>query len=345
MKFFNLYKIKHYKFNSSVNEWVNSIYKFNKYDINTFLKTKTLDNIFNIYFNFNNISDRYTIKRVFIGTSDIKHSIDNIIINVYVFNKEKIYYLNKIKLLNINKKLNLLENIKCKKLKIFKINYKYLYNSLNLNLRKNLYLSFLYKFYISKLFFNNFKFNIININNLNNLLTNIFRKKIIFNIINIKYLHLDNSLLVDAITRKLRDRNKKALRVLKKGLALSKIPVIHPLLLLRGKNTTNEINNFNYKNIFNEIDNIRNNIIEHMKNTHIIGVRLEGKGRLTKRLTASRSVYKKIYKGTLNNIYSSMQGYSSVLCKGFQKSSVDYINKNSYNRNGSYGIKGYNNTF
>lgn len=305
-----------------------------------------LNNIFNIYFNFNIHSDRYTLKRIFIGISDIKHSIDNIVINIYIFNKEKLYYLNKIKKLKkklkINKNLNYFdENIKNK----VKYNHNYLYKSLKLNLRKKLYLSFLYKYYVNKIFINNFKFNIINLNNLNNIIANIYKKKIVFNIINMKYLHLDNSLFIDAITRKLRDRNKRALRVLRTALDLSKIPVIHPLLLLKAKKSINTIKKTNYKMILNGIKNIQINILEKMKNTHIIGIRLEGKGRLTKRLTASRSVYKKTYKGTLSNIYSSMQRYSTLLSKGLRSSHIDYINKNSYTRNGSYGIKSYNNTF
>jgi hypothetical protein len=82
-----------------------------------------------------------------------------------------------------------------------------------------------------------------------------------------------------------------------------------------------------------------------MKNTHIIGIFLEGKGRLTRRLTASRAVDKLTYKGTFKNIYSSMQNRSSVLSKGYQNSNIDYINVNSYNRNGSYGIKSHNSTY
>jgi hypothetical protein len=82
-----------------------------------------------------------------------------------------------------------------------------------------------------------------------------------------------------------------------------------------------------------------------MKNVHLIGIFLEGKGRLTRRLTASRSVLKKTYIGTMKNIFSSNQGYSSMLSKGFEKSNIDYINVNSYNRNGAFGIKSSHNTF
>ena len=45
------------------------------------------------------------------------------------------------------------------------------------------------------------------------------------------------------------------------------------------------------------------------------GVRLEAKGRLTKRFTASRSVFKIKWKGSLKNIDSSYRGLSSSYVK------------------------------
>jgi hypothetical protein len=46
---------------------------------------------------------------------------------------------------------------------------------------------------------------------------------------------MDNSIFIDAIVRKLRDRNKRVLKVLRKALTLSKIPTLHPLLLINAK--------------------------------------------------------------------------------------------------------------
>lgn len=93
------------------------------------------------------------------------------------------------------------------------------------------------------------------------------------------------------------------------------------------------------------LKNIQKNIFYSIKNIYILGIRLEGKGRLTRRLTASRAVFKLTYIGTMKNIFSSNQGYSSMLSKGFEKSNIDYLNVNSYNRNGSFGIKSYHNTY
>ena len=54
------------------------------------------------------------------------------------------------------------------------------------------------------------------------------------------------------------------------------------------------------------------------------GVRLEAKGRLTRRFTASRSVFKIKWKGSLKNIDSSYKGLSSVILRGHVKSNVQY---------------------
>lgn len=387
--------------------------------------------IMNNYFNIkpNNISilkkirKRFGLKRIFIGIPEIKNSLNNYNIVVYVFNKEKILLEKKIsKLFFLKKKDNRVLNIFFKnefnnisvdkstssnnklfnnfnvfttiksyisifyKNFNFKINkqiikalhvkmYKKIYqrryknipnfilykknykNNLIKNknfhvfmkkklrkvrkiMRINYYKLFFYKRYITRLYFNNLKFNYINLSNLNRIFYKIYDKRINISIINLKYLHLDYSLFIDAIVRKLRRKKSKVLKVLRKALIFPKIPRINSMYLLRGENKINEIiyNLINFNDYIN-IKNIKKVIFKSLKNIHIIGVRLEGKGRLTKRFTASRSVYKKTYVGSLKNIYSSYKGFSAVMSKGCYGSNINYINLNSYKRIGSYGIK------
>jgi len=78
-----------------------------------------------------------------------------------------------------------------------------------------------------------------------------------------------------------------------------------------------------------------------LKDKVINGVRLEAKGRLTRRFTAERSVFKLIWKGGLKNIDSSNKGFSAVILRGHAKSNVQYALINSKNRNGSYGVKSW----
>lgn len=49
-------------------------------------------------------------------------------------------------------------------------------------------------------------------------------------------------------------------------------------------------------------------VLNRLKHNKIRGVRIEAKGRLTRRYTASRSVYKMRYKGGLKNVDSSFRG-------------------------------------
>jgi hypothetical protein len=73
----------------------------------------------------------------------------------------------------------------------------------------------------------------------------------------------------------------------------------------------------------------------------LAGVRIEAKGRLTKRFTASRSVFKMRWKGGLKNVDSSFKGLSAVMLRGIFKSNVQYSLFNSKNRNGAFGVKGW----
>jgi len=95
-----------------------------------------------------------------------------------------------------------------------------------------------------------------------------------------------------------------------------------------------------YKSIF-DTTTLSNYVLNFLKYKHIGGVRLETKGRLTRRFTASRSVFKIKWKGSLKNIDSSYRGLSSVILRGHIKSNVQYSIINSKTRNGAFGIKGW----
>jgi hypothetical protein len=71
------------------------------------------------------------------------------------------------------------------------------------------------------------------------------------------------------------------------------------------------------------------------------GVRLEVKGRLTRRYRADRAVYKLKWKGGLKNIESSFNRLSSVLYRGHLKSNVAYSITNSKRRIGAFAVKGW----
>jgi DNA-binding XRE family transcriptional regulator len=82
-------------------------------------------------------------------------------------------------------------------------------------------------------------------------------------------------------------------------------------------------------------------VINSLKYKKLGGVRLEARGRLTKRFTAARSVFKLKWKGGLKNIDSSNRGLSTILLRGHFKPNVQYTYFNSKTRIGAFGLKGW----
>lgn len=85
---------------------------------------------------------------------------------------------------------------------------------------------------------------------------------------------------------------------------------------------------------------IANTILKFVKHKYVSGVRIEVAGRLTRRNTAARSVFKVRYKGDIKNMDSSYKGLPSVLLRGYAKSNLQYTNLRSKIRIGSFGLKG-----
>jgi hypothetical protein len=90
----------------------------------------------------------------------------------------------------------------------------------------------------------------------------------------------------------------------------------------------------------NKSKNLSNFVLDNIKYKKISGVRLEGAGRLNKRYTASRSLFKVRYKGNLVNAYS-VKKYPSLLLRGKFRPNLQYTKLNSKSRIGSFGLKGW----
>lgn len=96
--------------------------------------------------------------------------------------------------------------------------------------------------------------------------------------------------------------------------------------------TTSEIKHYAHKLV---------KVINLLKNKSVTGVRIEVAGRLTKRNTAARSLFKLRYKGNIKNTDSSDKGLSAVMLRGNAKSNLEYSSLKSKIRIGSYGLKGW----
>ena len=86
---------------------------------------------------------------------------------------------------------------------------------------------------------------------------------------------------------------------------------------------------------------LENYVLRSLKHLNLRGIRVEAKGRLTRRFTASRSVLKRRWKGGLKNVDSSFRGLSTIMLRGIVKSNTQYSIINSKNRNGAYGVRSW----
>lgn len=161
-------------------------------------------------------------------------------------------------------------------------------------------------------------------------LTKLYNKKVELNIVNQKYYYLNSDLFTKAIATRVIDRNNRVASVMKKALAkifLAKIRYNSSsnLSLIKNSSSLKAINKVVKLKIFNNI-----------KYKNIKGIRIEAAGRLTKRLTAARSLSKVAFRGNLKAKANS----SFSLIRGNIKPNVQYTNLNAKTRNGAFGLKG-----
>ncbi len=312
---------------------------------------------------------RKTIKKIY-----LKKIQNYLLYKWFYFKYSTIYKIkfNYIKLIKYNKTIykykkikeicNFFLTVKLKK----KVGKKKYFNMIFYNTKK---LENLNKYKINILQLNEKKFYMQHLFKLSNIIENLYNKQVEFRIINLKKLYLNSDIFSESIAIKLKNRKNSLLKVLKKALKMAKVPFFNKYLFftykLYGKffskdNTFINTDTILYKNkdILNEflykvlsdknqsysffnINDIEKNVFNKIKHKKINGIRLEASGRLTRRLIASRSIFKFKYKGNIKNMDSSIKGLPRVLLKGHIKSNIQYTLINSKTRNGSFGLKGW----
>ena len=199
-------------------------------------------------------------------------------------------------------------------------------------------------YYKQLMYINNTKYNYTYLKYLKSSLAKLYNKNVEFNLINIKRFYLNSDILSESIVLKLTRNRRKILRYLKNlrkkvKITKKKILLMKPMPEKIFKGKSDEKKNFFYPT--EENFSKKNKIFTELKYKDVTGFRLEARGRLTKRYTASRSVTKFRYKGNLLNIDSSHKGLSSILLKGNLRSNLQFTKLRSKTRIGSFGIKGW----
>jgi len=183
------------------------------------------------------------------------------------------------------------------------------------------------------------------------LISEFYNKKVSFRVIDLKYLHLNTSILVEYLANKLTNRVK----VLSKyRLLLKKIKL--PLYNKYTHSTVVDNSVFKALSLKN-VDNITakeiktnlgasskkvliNTILTITKYKSLIGVRFEIGGRLTRRNVAAKSIFKVGQIGTLKNIDSSYKEFKVVALRGHVRPNMEHFNFNSSTRTGAFNVKG-----
>jgi hypothetical protein len=278
----------------------------------------------------NKTDDIFVLKNLFMNLDKrkfkhLKFSIKKQLINFKkMFDWANIKHFEDInKVINVNKKnkdvnqhkTKLIKPINSLKNKNFRI-YRFLYYYQSLIFNKNKFTNW---------FLNYKNFGLIN------LISKIYNKKIEFNIVSLKSVHLNNDIYSESIALKLKNRKNKLLRILKKALFKIKLPHIYNLYNI-------DTARFGYINK-------KRNVLNSLKYKLITGARFEASGRLSRRLVASKSIFKFRYVGNLNNIYSSFIGLPSVMLRGYLKSNIQQTIINTKTRNGAFGLKGWTSSY
>jgi hypothetical protein len=317
---------------------------------------------------------KLSTNKIFVSDGEFKHTNDKVSITLYIFNRQRYNYLLKIRKRYIRlfnkarflKKLFLIKNIGLNilkqqeeknkvlvkvlpnyKSKLYSVQYLYYKNFIKKAIRRLKY----YMYYKQLLYINKSKFDNSYLQGLINLVKKIYKKNVEFNIINLKYFYFNSDIYTQPLVLKLR-KKRKLLRYLKACVRKAKIKNVKlnersryffDLDNLFTVNNLDTTNNLLYKLMLQNKANssyLKKVVLSHIKFKRVSGVRLEAAGRLTKRYTASRSQYKVRYKGNLENAYSSIKGYPSVVLRGNFKPNLQYTKLNSKSRIGSFGIKG-----
>jgi hypothetical protein len=308
-----------------------------------------------------------SLNKVYFSKPEIKHTNSKAIITIYVYNRENYSISRNIINKNIQNILYILKTLITKLETIFvnktlfknKNTYmKYLFffkNIFRLKILKKLNFIRRNKF---KLNINEYKFKSIFLSKLSTLITRFYNQKIEFNIINLKSVRLNPDIFTEYLRLKLRKNRRNVLKRMNYIINNVKLPDTNTVTekiritksinwnLIENKYKNININSMINKNSLNELleifyKKIQKNIIFNLiKYKNIGGMKLEIKGRLTKRYRADRAICKIKLKGGLRNVDSCYKGLSTVNFRGYSNSNIEYSIKKGKRRIGAFAVKG-----
>jgi hypothetical protein len=235
--------------------------------------------------------------------------------------------------------------------------------------------------FVLKLNLNKFKLEEKFLHKLAKLISKFYKKKVEFNIINLNSIILNSDLFTEILSLKLKKQRINVLKMMNVILTKVNLSNANRFLgktrniktinfdIFENKYKNSNISNIlgfaskqNFNEFFHKLYNqknfyisdkvqkqteksssyrIKSILLNKIKYKILGGIRLEVKGRLTKRYRADRALFKVKWKGGLKNIDSSFRGLSSVKYRGFVNSNLQYSINASKRRIGSFAVKGW----
>lgn len=309
----------------------------------------------------------YSADKIYVSRAELKHTNTKVTILLYVYNKQKLSlgsiiekvlvfkrtkeYLSeerigvvssyKNRLTQILKKrflyfkkwtnvffkiddnVNNMVNLKRRYLKLFNIS-----PQVSVSRKKLFKLQQISLHYIKLLNFNILKFNNLLLYfrqlGIKSIIEKLYNKNIEIKVVDLKSIHLNSDVFSSAVSLKLKDRKNNVVKILRKSiLQMVKIPYLHTLIT--------------FDDVIGTMK--KYNILNVIRYQAVSGVRFEAAGRLTRRLTAMRAVFKYKYTGSLKDVRSSLNKNSTAVLRGHVKSNSQYTIQQSKTRNGSFGLK------
>jgi hypothetical protein len=205
--------------------------------------------------------------------------------------------------------------------------------------------------------FNKTKFTMYLMEKLTHLVKSLYNKEVVFNIVNLKKMHLSTDIYTQAVIPNFNKINEKKNKPNKNEFIDNKIRNSLINYMFTKEDVKDPLNNL-LLNFFPSAENLQKSVVKkgsvkyyyislidyvlmYLKHIKVRGIRVEAKGRLTRRFTAARSVFKMKWKGGLKNVDSSFKGLSTIMLRGYVKSNAQYSFLSSKNRNGAFGVKGW----
>ena len=281
---------------------------------------------------------RLSSNRTIVSKAELKHTNEKVIITIYIYNRYQKNYLKRIEnLLSLNKlytkfadrKLN---NILIKCLKIIKNFFKQekiLFETLNMDKKMlknyennyvNKYLIFLLPkflhqemlyFYLTQIIYiNKSKFNSNYLLPLTSLIRKIYKKKIQFNLVNLKYIYLNSYIFTDTIVKRVKDKKNYVGQVLNAALQIYKLPPIDNLVI--------------YDDMYNVKKKTQNLKVSNVLSNPIFFKHLQQEENIRKQKVEQKGKRKQKY---LNNSNYNNDTLGLILSKMYSKNLYENKNK------------------